>query len=248
MFYISLYICYYFINLFKVRPGSCNHACFYPPPTRRSDGLHLLLSACQRNPSQGRSVRRLLLPFVSCQDWHVWISAHYCLVLQHVSQHLGHSEKKLWIPLRSWGFPFQLLMSSVFWRRLQSFRKTFFRSSNFFWRGFNVWFLWLIVSELLRFSFRPIFSAVSALVARLIFSFARPSVGGLFSCPLFLRGSQKDFFALVRGVPYSLLTALCSCCPLKNKVSMGRLPSIQRDFNCSCLSSFSVRRRGLKKR
>ena len=37
---------------------------------RRSYGLHLLFFSCQREPSRGWLVRRLLLPFVSCQDLH----------------------------------------------------------------------------------------------------------------------------------------------------------------------------------
>ena len=69
---ISLYICYYLINLFKVCLGSCAHACFYPRSTRFLNSLHILLFACQNNPSWGRSARRLLLPFGSFQDCHVW--------------------------------------------------------------------------------------------------------------------------------------------------------------------------------
>ena len=35
-------------------------------------------------------MRRILLPFISCQEWHGRISVHYCLFLQGVSQHLGY--------------------------------------------------------------------------------------------------------------------------------------------------------------
>ena len=40
---------------------------------RRSDGLHSLSFACRRNPSRGWLARRVLLPFVSFQDWQVQI-------------------------------------------------------------------------------------------------------------------------------------------------------------------------------
>ena len=45
--------------------------------TRRSYRLHYLFFACQRDPSRGQSVRRVLLPFVSCQDWNGWLSAYF---------------------------------------------------------------------------------------------------------------------------------------------------------------------------
>ena len=86
----SLSICYYFRNLFKVLLGSCAHASFSPQSTHRSDGLHLLSSTFQYDPSRGRSARRLLLPFVSCHNWHGPLPAHYCLFLQGVSQNLGY--------------------------------------------------------------------------------------------------------------------------------------------------------------
>ena len=70
MLYISLSICYYFIKLFKVRPGSCAHECFNPRSTSCLEGLHLLLFSCQCHPSWGRSARRMILFFVSCQNWH----------------------------------------------------------------------------------------------------------------------------------------------------------------------------------
>ena len=40
---------------------------------RHSNGLHILSFACQRNPFLGRSLRRIILPFVSCQGWHGWL-------------------------------------------------------------------------------------------------------------------------------------------------------------------------------
>ena len=73
MLYIIQSICYYLRNLFKFCLGPCNHACFYPRLARRLDSLHILSFACQRSPSRGFSTSRLLLLFVSCQDWHVWL-------------------------------------------------------------------------------------------------------------------------------------------------------------------------------
>ena len=70
MLYISLSICYYFINLFKVRPSSCAHACIYPQLMCRSYGLNIFSFACQHGPSWGCSARWMLLPFFFCQDWH----------------------------------------------------------------------------------------------------------------------------------------------------------------------------------
>ena len=58
----SLYIYYYFINLFKVCTGSCFHACFHPRSICCLDGPYLLLFACKRDPSQGRSAKQILLP------------------------------------------------------------------------------------------------------------------------------------------------------------------------------------------
>ena len=54
-----------------------------------SNGLHLLLFTCKRDPSQGRSGSWMLLPFVLFKDCHIRISAYYCLFLQGVSQHFG---------------------------------------------------------------------------------------------------------------------------------------------------------------
>ena len=79
-----------FRNLFKKILGSCAHVFYSLQLTLRSDGLHYLSFACLYGPSRGRSARWLVLPFVSCQDWHSWLSAHCYLFLQGVSHHLRY--------------------------------------------------------------------------------------------------------------------------------------------------------------
>ena len=69
------------------------------------------------------------------------------------------------------------------------------------------------------------------------------SVGGLLSLGG-LQSSWKYWFALVSGVPGSLLPDFCFPHPLTNKVPMGRFTSLRQDFGCIHLSSFSVSRRG----
>ena len=54
-------------------PGPWDCACFYPRLRHRSDGLHILSLDFQHDPSWGRPARRLLLLFVSWQDWHDWL-------------------------------------------------------------------------------------------------------------------------------------------------------------------------------
>ena len=60
-------------------------------------------------PSQGRLVRRPPLPWVSCQDWHGCLSAHYYLFLQGVSQNL-------WILEKHWRFRSDLEVSTFDFR------------------------------------------------------------------------------------------------------------------------------------
>ena len=60
----------YLLLFYKVYLGPCICSCFYPHLTRRLDSLHNLSFAYQSGPSQGWSVRQMLLLFVSCQDWH----------------------------------------------------------------------------------------------------------------------------------------------------------------------------------
>ena len=72
---------------------------------------------------------------------------------------------------------------------------------------------------------------------------------GILLVPCYRWGLQiswKECFAIVSGVPESLLPALYSRCTLTKKVSTGLLPSIWRDFEFIPLSSFYVRRRGQK--
>ena len=38
----SIYLLLFLRNIFKFRPGSFAHECFYPWSTRRSGGLHLV--------------------------------------------------------------------------------------------------------------------------------------------------------------------------------------------------------------
>ena len=71
MFIYKWFICCCFINISNVRPVPFDCACSYPRSTRCSDGLHVLSFACHCGPSRGRSERWMLLPFVSCQYWHV---------------------------------------------------------------------------------------------------------------------------------------------------------------------------------
>ena len=92
------------MNLFKVCPGSCAHACFSLWLTRLYGGLHYLFFACQRDPSRGRPARWLLLPFVSYQEWLGRIFAHYYLFLQVVSQHLGYLLLMASHPCPTWTF------------------------------------------------------------------------------------------------------------------------------------------------
>ena len=56
---------------------------------RCSDGLYLLLFACQCGPSWGHPSRRMILPFVNMPRMARSDSVHYFLFLQGVSQHLG---------------------------------------------------------------------------------------------------------------------------------------------------------------
>ena len=182
--------------------------------------------ACQRDPSRGWSLRRILLLFVSCQDWHgriLTVIVYFYKVYFNTLAfrlNLEDSAPIFRVPVSNF------LISSVFQRRLGIFPQVFFCSSGVLRRGLYVWFFWLLPRELLRFSFRWIFSEVSTLVSGLIFSSYRSSVNGLLGvfliCPFFSGGIQsfwKECFALMSSFFVSIPSALCSCSPLTKKVS-----------------------------
>ena len=230
MLYISLSIFYYFRNIFKVRPGSWSHACFYPRSTCYLGGFHLLLLACQNDPSRDRLTRQMILLFFSCQDWNGRISTHYCLFLQGVFKHpgclLSLDSQPCPIWTLTWG-------SAPFLRVL-----LIFLVSPAFFEGV------LKLSEILQLFphelddlSRPIYLGVPALVAGsdiypLIFRRSLRDPRPLFS--LLYRGdlwsSWKDCFAIVSDVPGSLLSDLCYRHTLTNKILMYCFSSVWRAF------------------
>ena len=84
-------------------------------------------------------------------------------------------------------------------------------------------------------------STVRPLVCRRFF-WALDSLNSRFFSGL--RNSRRDCFALVSGVPGSLIPDFYRSRVETKKVSSGFFHSLRRDFYCSCLSSCSVRRRG----
>ena len=202
--------------------------------------------ACQHNPYRGRSVRRILLPFLSFQDWHNWISAHmiysYKVYLTPwIFAFTGFSDMSNMDiysrdPLRFWG-SFSLWMSPTFSEESPKWSANFLNYFRASWRLCSV--RSIRGSPLLLKGLRMYYrSADSA------------SFWGLLVVPMFylvLGGSTKfseGLFWSGECVPGSLLPAFSYRRLLTEKVSMGHFPFFRQAFECSRIYSFSARRRG----
>ena len=107
-------------------PGPCTSA--FLITGRCVAGTDWIFWSCDRqcNPSWGWSARRMLLPFVSWQDWHGWLLAHYYLFLQGLSQYLGYFPSLASQPCPIWkitqGIFSDIEVPFIFWY-LRCFRR-----------------------------------------------------------------------------------------------------------------------------
>ena len=190
--------------------------------------------------------------------------AHWCLVLQGVSKHVGYllllaSQLCLMWTLALWirsdlEIPLEaFLMSPTFSEEAPKWSENVLNKFRAIWRLFcpirharvlhscrRLWYPWwsplLVLSSIIQPSDRSFGGASSGLLIVPKFS-------------LILRvfwSYRKDCFAIATNVPGSLIPEfLCSCLETKNILS-GFFPTLWQDFSCSRLSSFSVRRGGKK--
>ena len=187
----------------------------------------------------GVVARRMLIPFVSCQDYHGRISEHYGLVLQSVFCHLGYLPSLASQPCLIWiitsGIRFDLEVPFLFgclrhfWRGLWSGRRIFSTASAR--SGISVPYEILVV---LRSCWWACYIPTHPLVV---------SSGDLSSqsSPRFSGFSEvlvRTTLQLQSNIPGSLDPALCCYRLETKKFSTGRLPSLRRAFECSRISSF----------
>ena len=201
--------------------------------------------AFQSGPYRDWSTRLMLLPFVSFQDWHGRISDHYYLFLQGVSQNLGYLLLLGSHPCNIWKITRGIrsdLEGPFYFGCLWQFLDGAPKWSADFIHIFHV--IWCLCS---------IWHTQGYLLFSIGLISTRLSVGGLFRLSIFPKfflilgvfwSSWKDCFAIARDVLGSLVLSFCCFCLETKNVQTGHPPSLQQAFECSHISSFSVRRRG----
>ena len=195
----------------------------------------------------GLVARRMLLPFVSCQDWHGRLSAHYGLVLEGVFHHLGYLLSLDFQPFLICKFtrgicsdlegPFLFGCLGRFSEESPEWSANFLNRFRASWRLCSVHSMW--VSPLLPPGFQVSYRFSGGA------SFWGITIVPKFSLILgVFRSSRKDCSAIASDVPGRLVPTFCRYRLDKKKVWMGRFPSIWKAYECIRLSSFSVSRRG----
>ena len=200
--------------------------------------------ACQRGPSRGWSVRRILLPYVyTClleymtyNDWVVYTYKVYsntldiCLVWIRICIWYGHSFEG--------SVPILRVLSSL-------------NVSDVFRGGFKLVrpFFWSFLHTLDCLSL-PILSGVYNIVPRS--STIWPSSGGASVGSCFLpqlrmtTGAPKVLEGLLCSVPRNMLPALFFPCLMAEKVLTGCFPYLRQDFWFSRISSCFMRKERIK--